>query len=319
MKNIAIITGGDSKEYDISLMSANTVYNNLDKEKFTPYIIEIRDNIWKIKIEDSYKIIEKEQLTLEVNNTKIEFKDVFMSLHGPPAENGELQILLERQKINYTCCNPEVSALTFNKYRCNRKLKKLGHNIADSYLYTREEKLKIDYITSKFDFPVIIKPNQAGSSNGISLINNKNSIIDAIETALQHDNQVIIEEYIKGTEVSCGVLKIKEEIILLPITEIISENDFFDYDAKYNNKSQEITPARIAENQTQLIHQITKKIYQELNLRGLCRIDYIIKKNTPYIIEINTIPGLSEESIIPKQLKEAGYNLKEIFTICLEN
>ena len=145
MKNIAIITGGDSKEYEISLMSANTVYNNLDKEKFTPYIIEIRDNIWKIKIENSYKIIEKEHLTLEINNTKIKFKDVFMSLHGPPAENGELQILLERQKINYTCCNPEVSALTFNKYRCNQKLKKLGHYIAESYLYTKEEKLKIDY------------------------------------------------------------------------------------------------------------------------------------------------------------------------------
>jgi len=151
------------------------------------------------------------------------------------------------------------------------------------------------------------------------LINAEDKIIYAIETALQHDNQVLIEEYIKGTEISCGVLKINNEIILLPITEIISENDFFDYDAKYNNKSQEITPARIPKKQTELVHKITRNIYHDLNLKGLCRIDYIIKKNKPYIIEINTIPGLSEESIIPKQLKEAGYNLKEIFTICLEN
>ena len=319
MKNIAIITGGDSKEYKISLMSAETVYNNLDREKFLPYIIEIKDNIWKIKINDSYKIIEKDHLTIEINNEKIEFKDVFMSLHGPPAENGELQIILEKKEINYTCSNSEVSALTFNKYRCNQKLKKLGYHIADSYLYSKEEKLKIDHITSKFNFPLIIKPNQAGSSNGISLINAEDKIIYAIETALQHDEQVLIEEYIKGTEISCGVLKINNEIILLPITEIISENDFFDYDAKYNNKSQEITPARIPKKQTELVHKITRNIYHDLNLKGLCRIDYIIKKNKPYIIEINTIPGLSEESIIPKQLKEAGYNLKEIFTICLEN
>ena len=319
MKNIAIITGGDSKEYKISLMSAETVYNNLDREKFLPYIIEIKDNIWKIKINDSYKIIEKDHLTIEINNEKIEFKDVFMSLHGPPAENGELQIILEKEEINYTCSNSEVSALTFNKYRCNQKLKKLGYHIADSYLYSKEEKLKIDHITSKFNFPLIIKPNQAGSSNGISLINAEDKIIYAIETALQHDEQVLIEEYIKGTEISCGVLKINNEIILLPITEIISENDFFDYDAKYNNKSQEITPARIPKKQTELVHKITRNIYHDLNLKGLCRIDYIIKKNKPYIIEINTIPGLSEESIIPKQLKEAGYNLKEIFTICLEN
>jgi D-alanine-D-alanine ligase len=319
MKNIAIITGGDSKEYKISLMSAETVYNNLDREKFLPYIIEIKNNIWKIKINDSYKIIEKDHLTIEINNEKIEFKDVFMSLHGPPAENGELQIILEKEEINYTCSNSEVSALTFNKYRCNQKLKKLGYHIADSYLYSKEEKLKIDHITSKFNFPLIIKPNQAGSSNGISLINTEDKIIYAIDTALQHDNQVLIEEYIKGTEISCGVLKINNEIILLPITEIISENDFFDYDAKYNNKSQEITPARIPKKQTELFHKITINIYHDLNLKGLCRIDYIIKKNKPYIIEINTIPGLSEESIIPKQLKEAGYNLKEIFTICLEN
>ena len=142
---------------------------------------------------------------------------------------------------------------------------------------------------------------------------------EAIQTALEHDNDVIIEEYIDGTEISCGVFKIKDKIILLPITEIISENEFFDYEAKYQNKSKEITPARISKEQTQEVHLITKKIYEQLELRGLCRVDYIIKENKPYIIEINTIPGLSEKSIFPQQLEKAGYNLKEVFTICLEN
>jgi D-alanine-D-alanine ligase len=179
--------------------------------------------------------------------------------------------------------------------------------------------ISIQDIKTNFNLPLIIKPNQAGSSNGISLVKNYEEIPDAIKLASVHDNEIIIEEYIKGTEVSCGIFKIKDQINLLPITEIVSENDFFDYDAKYNNKSEEITPARITNTETKLIHQTTEKIYKELGLKGICRIDFIIKNGKPFVIEINTIPGLSEKSIIPKQLKVAGYNLKEVFSICLEN
>ena len=317
MKNIAIITGGDSDEYKISLKSAETVFKNIDRSKFNPYIIEIKDNIWKLKLNNSYKIIDS-SLTVIIDKEEIIFKDVFMALHGPPAENGELQVILEKQNINFTCCGSKISELTFNKFKCNKVLQELGYSIADSILINSKN-YKPEEINQQINTPFIVKPNQAGSSNGISLVKNIGMLNDAIQTALEHDNDVIIEEYIDGTEISCGVFKIKDKIILLPITEIISENDFFDYEAKYHNKSKEITPARISKKQKEEVHLITKKIYEQLELRGLCRVDYIIKENKPYIIEINTIPGLSEKSIFPQQLEKAGYNLKEVFTICLEN
>ena len=317
MKNIAIITGGDSDEYEISLKSAETVFKNIDRSKFNPYVIEIKNNIWKLKVNNSYKVIDSE-LKLTIDKEKIIFKDVFMALHGPPAENGELQILFEKQKINFTCCGSEISELTFNKFKCNKVLKNLGFNIAKSILI-KSENYSQEEILKQVDLPFIVKPNQAGSSNGISLVKNLSELKKATSLAFKHDNEVIIEEYIDGTEVSCGVFKIKEEIILLPITEIISENEIFDYEAKYNNKSKEITPARISKILADEIHLISKNIYEKINLRGMCRIDYIIKENKAYVIEINTIPGLSEKSIFPQQLQKAGYNLKEVFTICLEN
>lgn len=319
MKNIAIITGGDSQEYKISLKSAETVYNHLDRKKYQPYIIEIRNNIWKIRVNNSYKTIDENNLSVQIDNKLIKFKNIFMSIHGPPAENGELQNLLDTKKIKYTCCNSEISALTFDKFKCNQVLKKLEYKIADSLLHLKDNKIDTEKITSNFKLPLVIKPNQAGSSNGISIVYKKDEFKEAINNALLHDDKVIIEEYIKGTEVSCGAFKTKDEIIILPITEIISENDFFDYDAKYNNRAQEITPARISKKETEIVQKNTKDIYKELKLTGLCRIDYIIKEGEPYIIEINTIPGLSEQSIIPKQIKEAGYSLTEVFTICLEN
>ena len=318
MKNVAIITGGDSKEFDISLKSAETVFKNIDREKYNPYLILIKNDKWEIKIEDKLHDIDS-SLKAKVNGKELNFKLVFMALHGPPAENGELQISLEKNNIKYTCCDSKTSKLTFDKFRCNQLLLTKNYFIANSILIAKDEVINIQEIETNFNLPLIVKPNQAGSSNGISIVKNYKEIFDAIKLASVHDHEVIIEEYIKGTEVSCGILKIKDQINLLPITEIVSENDFFDYDAKYNNKSEEITPARITKNETKLIHQTTEKIYKELGLKGICRIDFIIKNSKPFVIEINTIPGLSEKSIIPKQLKAAGYNLKEVFSICLEN
>ena len=318
MKNVAIITGGDSKEFDISLKSAETVYKNIDREKYNPFLILIRNNKWEIKIDNKLHEIDS-SLKTKVNGKELNFKDVFMVLHGPPAENGELQKSLEKNKIKYTCCDSKTSKLTFDKFRCNQLLFTKDYFIANSILISKHDMISTQEIKTNFNLPLIIKPNQAGSSNGISLVKNYEEIPDAIKLASVHDNEIIIEEYIKGTEVSCGIFKIKDQINLLPITEIVSENDFFDYDAKYNNKSEEITPARITNTETKLIHQTTEKIYKELGLKGICRIDFIIKNGKPFVIEINTIPGLSEKSIIPKQLKVAGYNLKEVFSICLEN
>jgi|TARA_B110000881_G_scaffold68373_1_gene59086 D-alanine-D-alanine ligase len=319
MKNIAIITGGDSEEYSISLNSAETVYKHLDRTKYNPFIIEIKNNIWRIKINSKFQKFDQINFCAKIENRLVEFYDVFMSIHGPPAENGELQKYLDDKKIYYTCCNSNISELTFDKFKCNQIIKDLGYNIAKSYIHIKNNSICTDEIISNLKLPIFVKPNQAGSSNGISMVKEKNGLKTAINKAFKHDDKVIIEEYIDGVEVSCGVLTINNKIITLPITEIISENDFFDYDAKYNNKSQEITPARITNKETNSIQKITKEIYEKLKLKGLCRIDFIIKIGKPYIIEINTIPGLSEQSIIPKQIKQAGYSLKEVFTICLEN
>jgi D-alanine-D-alanine ligase len=319
MKNIAIITGGDSKEYSISLKSAETVYKHLDRTKYNPFIIEIKNNNWRIKIKNRFQNFDQINFCTEIENILVQFKDVFMSIHGPPAENGELQKHLDDKKINYTCCNSNISELTFDKFKCNQIIKDLGYNIAKSYIHSKNNSICTDEVINNLKLPIFVKPNQAGSSNGISMVKEKNGLKTAINEAFKHDDKVIIEEYIDGVEVSCGVLTINNKIITLPITEIISENDFFDYDAKYNNKSKEITPARITNKETNSIQKITKEVYEKLKLKGLCRIDYIIKIGKPYIIEINTIPGLSEQSIIPKQIKQAGYSLKEVFTICLEN
>ena len=319
MKNIAIITGGDSQECSISLKSANNVYKHLDRTKYNPFIIELQKNKWRIKINNRLQNFDQINFCTEIENKLVEFKEVFMSLHGPPAENGELQKYLDEKKINYTCCNSNISALTFDKYKCNQKIKDLGYNIGKSYIHIKNNNINTSEIISNLKLPIFVKPNQAGSSNGISMVKEKKNLKEAINKALKHDNKVIIEEYIEGKEVSCGVLTINNQITTLPITEIISENEFFDYDAKYNNKSQEITPARITKEDTNYVNKITKEIYEKLQLRGLCRIDYILKNKKPYIIEINTIPGLSEKSIIPQQIKAAGYSLQEVFTICLEN
>ena len=319
MKNIAIITGGDSQEYSISLKSANNVYKHLDRTKYNPFIIELQKNKWRIKINNRLQNFDQINFCTEIENKLVEFKEVFISLHGPPAENGELQKYLDEKKINYTCCNSKISALTFDKYKCNQKIKDLGYNIGKSYIHIKNNNISTSEIISNLKLPIFVKPNQAGSSNGISMVKEKKNLKEAINKALKHDNKVIIEEYIEGKEVSCGVLTINNQITTLPITEIISENEFFDYDAKYNNKSQEITPARITKEDTNYVNKITKEIYEKLQLRGLCRIDYILKNKKPYIIEINTIPGLSKKSIIPQQIKAAGYSLQEVFTICLEN
>jgi D-alanine-D-alanine ligase len=319
MKNIAIITGGDSKEYSISLKSAETVYKHLDRTKYNPFIIEVKKNIWRIKINNKFHNFDQINFCIEIENKLVKFKDVFMCIHGPPAENGELQKYLDYKKINYTCCNSNISALTFDKYKCNQIIKDLGYEIPKSFIHIKNNNICTDTIISNLKLPIFVKPNQAGSSNGISMVKEKNGLKTAINKAFKHDNKVIIEEYIDGIEVSCGVLRINNKIITLPITEIISENDFFDYDAKYNNKSQEITPARITNEEENSTHKITKIIYEKLKLKGLCRIDYIIKIGKPYMIEVNTIPGLSKQSIIPQQITQAGYSLEEVFTICLEN
>lgn len=322
-KNIAIISGGYSAESPISLKSAETVYNHLNPELYNSFIIDVKNSSWVLKKDDKKYIINKEDFSVDIENEKICFDAVFIALHGPPAENGKIQDYFDKLHIPYTCCNAETSAITFDKYACNNKLRKLNFICAKSYIYKKEDPFHINEIIDKVGLPCFVKPNASGSSFGVSKVNVKEEIGNAIKKALSHDDNVLIESFIDGVEVSCGVFETyhpqKENIIeVLPITEIVSKNEFFDYKAKYEGESEEITPARINEKLTQNIQDITKEIYKRMDLKGICRIDFIIMKEKPYIIEINTVPGLSPESIIPQQIREAGYILGDFFASCLE-
>jgi D-alanine-D-alanine ligase len=317
MKNIAILTGGDSAEYDISILSANTVLQHLNPELFKGYIIHLKNDKFTVLIKEIKIDVDKSNFTFEVENKRISFDAIFMALHGSPAENGLIQPYFDNLNIPYTSSNAKVSALTFNKYECNKKLKELGFNCATSFLYKKGNHIVEQEIIDRVKLPCFVKPNGAGSSFGITKVKKKEDLTKAINSALQHNNKVLIEQFIDGIEISCGVYTNKNNIQALPITEIVTENEFFDYQAKYEGKSQEITPARISKKLTIEVQKLTTDIYKAMELSGICRIDYIIMNEKPYIIEINTIPGFTEESIIPQQVKSANLKLSVIFESCL--
>ena len=317
MENIAILTGGDSAEYNISLLSANSVLYHLDKSKYRAFIVHLKDGRFEVLLDDKKLFIDKTDFSFILSDEKMIFKKIFMALHGPPAENGQIQHYFDNLKIPYNSCNAKVSALTFDKYECNTKLKQLGFNCAQSYMYAKGNEIDIDTIVDTVGLPCFVKPNGAGSSHGISKVKQESKLNSAINYALKHDKKVLIEQFIDGTEVSSGVFFNGELIQALPITEIVSENEFFDYQGKYEGKSEEITPARISKQLTTEVQKTTINIYKEMNLTGICRVDYIIMNEKAYVIEINTIPGLSEESLIPQQLKAAKLKLSAIFETCL--
>jgi D-alanine-D-alanine ligase len=317
MKNIAILTGGDSAEYDISILSANTVLQHLNPELFKGYIIHLKNDKFTVLIKEIKIEVDKSNFTFELENKRISFDAIFMALHGSPAENGLIQPYFDNLNIPYTSSNAKVSALTFNKCECNKKLKELGFNCATSFLYKKGNNIFEQEIIDRVKLPCFVKPNAAGSSFGISKVKKKEDLTKAIDSALQHDNKVLIEQFIDGIEISCGVYTNQNNIQALPITEIVTENEFFDYQAKYEGKSQEITPARISKKLTIEVQKLTTDIYKAMELSGICRIDYIIMNEKPYIIEINTIPGFTEESIIPQQVKSANLKLSVIFESCL--
>ena len=306
MENIAIIMGGDSDEKYISLKSGNTIYKHIDRTKYNPYkILCLNKTNFQVLIKSKNIKINNKDFSFLLQKKKISFKKVFMMIHGNPGENGELCDYFESKNIAYTSCGQKISMLTFNKFQCNNYLKKLGYKTPYSEIFHQNY---------KFNFPCIVKPTCSGSSFGIRKVYNDSELKSAVKNAKKHDNKVLLEEFVEGREVTCAIFNSSNEIKTLPITEIITENDIFDYDAKYNGKSVEQTPAKIDKSIEEQIKNTSKKIYKDLTLKGVVRIDFIINGKTPYIIEINTIPGFSEESIVPKMLKCADIELKQFIT-----
>ena len=319
MKKIAIIMGGYSSEYKISLTSGNVVYQNLDKTKFKGYRIHIFKEKWVyVDDNDTEFPIDKNDFSVTVSNEKITFDCVFNAIHGTPGEDGLMQGYFELLSIPQNSCDYYQAALTFNKRDLLSVLKPYGIKSATSYYLNLGDEIKQDEILAKVGLPCFVKPNKSGSSFGISKVKTKDELLFAIANAYKEDNEIIIESFLDGTEVSVGVINYKGEIIVLPITEIVSENDFFDYEAKYLGKSQEITPARICEDIAEKIRTVAKKAYTILKMSGFSRSEFIIVDGEPFMLEMNTIPGLTTESLIPQQARAAGITLEDLFTNSIE-
>jgi D-alanine-D-alanine ligase len=322
-KTIALVTGGFSGEAVISYKSAVTIGNNLDREKFIVYKIDINQTGWFYDMPDGRKVaIDKNDFSVQLDNEKIKFDAVFIGMHGTPGEDGKLQGYFDTLKIPYTGCGAATSAITFNKRYTVAIAKMAGICVAHSFHLFKHWPVPASQISAELKLPVFVKPNNGGSSIGMSKVSKAEQLDDAIKKAFKEDDQVLVEEMIQGREFTVGVFKTKDNIIVLPLTEVKAhaDKDFFDFEAKYQGKSSETTPAQADEVIADKIREAARTIYSVFNCRGVVRIDFIYNEETerPYMLEINTIPGQSEASIIPQQVKAMGWSLKEFYTKLVE-
>jgi len=320
MKTIAIAAGGDSSEFEISVKSAEEVGKILSS-RYIVYILVIRGTTWYWEDQKGrYYNIDKNDFSLTYNDQRIKFDGVFIAIHGTPGENGLLQGYFDMLKIPYSSCNSFCSALTFNKQACKLFLKEYGISMAKGILIRKGEKIDLLSITEQIGLPCFVKPNDSGSSFGVTKVKEKEELPAAIETAFKESNEVLIEAFMSGREVACGVVKTKNKTIVLPVTEIISKNEFFDFEAKYiPGHSDEITPADMPLTVTNEIQRISRYVYELLGCNGIVRVDFIVIAEKPFFIEINTVPGMTNESIVPKQAVAAGISLEELYSMSVEN
>lgn len=313
-KKIAIIMGGYSSEYLISLKSGSVVHESLPTKLYDSYCIHIFKDKWVYVNKDLEEFpVDKSDFSVSLGKTKIKFDCVFNAIHGAPGEDGTMQAYFKLLSIPHTSCNMYQAALTFNKRDCLSALKPYGIISAKSYFLNAGDPVDSSAIEAAVGFPCFVKANKAGSSYGITKVYSKKELPKAIELSIKQDDEIIIESFLDGKEVSVGVIRYKGEVTVLPITEIISDNDFFDYEAKYLGKSKEITPAIISETQASEVRKVAKDIYEILKLDGFARSEFIFKDGRPHLLEVNTIPGFTRESILPQQALKAGISLSDLF------
>jgi D-alanine-D-alanine ligase len=318
-KNIAILAGGDSSEYEISIKSAKQVIKQINGEKYSPFLVHVKGSDWHVEISNNTtEKINKDNFSFVFYGKTVKFDFAFIVIHGTPGENGILQSYFDLLRIPYSTCSAFVSALTFNKYATKLFLKEYDVPMAKHFFIRKGETIDIKKIVMQTGLPCFVKPNNGGSSFGVTKVKELDEVIPAINRAFEEDKEVIIEEFIKSTELTCGVMKTKMNQYVLPITEIVSKNEFFDYEAKYLGASEEITPARISEEIEKKCKEMTSRIYDYLGCQGVVRIDYLLRDNQLYFMEINTVPGMSEASIIPQQVAAEGLCLMDFFTELIE-
>lgn len=318
-KNIAIVMGGYTSEFEISLKSGGVVYKHLSKEKYNTYPIHILKNKWVYIADNGTEYpVNKGLFSVDINGEEIRFDAVFNAIHGSPGEDGYLQAYFALLNIPQSSCNFYQAALTFNKRDLLATLKPYGIKTAVSYYINKGDAIDVAAIIEKVGLPCFVKANKSGSSFGVSKVHTEDKMDEAIEVAFKEDDEIIVESFLSGTEVSVGVINYKGVVTVLPITEIVSENDFFDYEAKYLGKSTEITPARLTELQEANVRAVAKKIYEVLKMKGFSRSEFIFIGDEPYLLEVNTVPGLTEASILPQQAAIAGITLPELFDNAIE-
>lgn len=320
MRTIAIVAGGDSSESGISVKSANEVGKIL-ASRYITYIIMIRGTDWYWEDPNGiYHNIDKNDFSLITEDYHIRFDIVFIAIHGTPGENGLLQGYFDMMGLPYTSCSAFCSALTFNKQACKLFLKEYRIPMADAILIRKDEIFDPVNIIKVTGLPCFVKPNDSGSSFGVTKVKRKEELLTAIQTAFLESNEVMIEAFMDGREVACGVAKTKKKTYILPVTEIISKNEFFDYDAKYNpGKSDEVTPADMPVSVINEIQKLSSHIYDLLGCRGIVRVDFIVINGKSYFLEINTVPGMTMESLFPKQVLAAGLSLEDIYSVVIED
>jgi len=320
-KNIAIVWGGYSSEIVVSAKSMEGIYSFMDKEKYNIYKVRIDRSDWIVDIDEkTYKVDKNDFSFISEDNQKIKFDFAYITIHGTPGEDGRLQGYLDMLNIPYSSCGMMASALTFNKFICNKYLKNFGLKVADSYHLYAGDNYDTKEIASKLGLPVFVKPNTGGSSFATTKVKSEEQLKEAIETAFAEADEVIIESFLQGREVTCGCYKIGNKHTVLPITEVVTTNEFFDYRAKYEGEVQEITPAEISDNLTKIIGDLTVKIYNLVGAKGVIRVDFIISPdNEPYLLEVNTTPGMTVTSFIPQQIAAARLSIKDVLTEIIEN
>jgi D-alanine-D-alanine ligase len=318
--NIAFVTGGYSGEAEISYKSAITIENNLDKERWNFYKIDIRQEGWFYEHGSENLEVDRNDFTLTIDDEKVSFDAVLIGIHGTPGEDGKLQGYFDMLRIPYTSCDAATSALTFNKRYTVAVASFAGISVAKSVHLFGWNAIDTAAITAKLKLPVFVKPNNGGSSIGMSKVSDVSNLQAAIEKAFKEDNQVLVEEFIEGREFTIGVYRANGEVIALPMTEILSKNEFFDFEAKYHGASEEVTPAIASIEISELIKSEASKIYSIFNCKGIVRIDFIYnkKEGKAYMLEINTVPGQSEASIVPQQVKAKGGTLTDFYTALIE-
>ena len=320
MKNIAIIAGGNSSEYEVSMKSGKNIYDEVDETRYNKYLVVLKERDWHVEIGEEKYPVDKNDFSFTRNGEKILFDFAYITIHGVPGENGLLQGYLDMMGVPYGCCNVLASALTFDKHTCNTYLKSYGVNVADSVMLIRGMTYDVNEIINEVGLPCFVKPNAEGSSFGVTKVKEAAQLEDALKKAFALCREVLIETFIDGTELTCGVVKAGDMDIAMPIAEVIPKNEFFDFEAKYDpTKSDEIIPARISPELTNRIKTLSSMIYDILRCEGIIRVDYIVREDEIFMLEVNTTPGMTSNSFVPKMVRAMGGTLREVLTKIIDN